>query len=88
MNASYAFRWVTKLMQHPRTDLRLMAVRILEVREAYCSAQFDFEKMKYAALHGIRDENQAVMAQYLDATMAGTAEGQGDSPHPTEQSKE
>lgn len=54
--------------------MRLMAVRILEVREAFCSQQFDFEKMMIAAQEGLRNENSMIMRKYLDDTLAAEQE--------------
>lgn len=63
-------------MQHPRTEMRLMAVRILEVREAYCSQQFDFEKLMAASLEGIRSENATITKKYLDDSLSAQATSQ------------
>ncbi|GMH40448.1 hypothetical protein BSKO_08352 [Bryopsis sp. KO-2023] len=62
--------WVSKLMKHPRTELRLMAVRIVEVREVYIRSQFNFEKLQDQALDGIKQENEAVLKTYLEDSLA------------------
>lgn len=47
--------WLGKLMRHREHDMRLLALRILETREAYFDTAFDFEEVKEATLLAIKN---------------------------------
>lgn len=43
-------KWLEDLMRHPDNNMRLTALRLLEVRKAYASGQFDFKDMHELAV--------------------------------------
>eukprot|EP00227_Mantoniella_beaufortii_P001822 CAMPEP_0197618862 /NCGR_PEP_ID=MMETSP1326-20131121/61750_1 /TAXON_ID=1155430 /ORGANISM="Genus nov. species nov., Strain RCC2288" /LENGTH=151 /DNA_ID=CAMNT_0043187763 /DNA_START=468 /DNA_END=923 /DNA_ORIENTATION=- len=58
--------WLEEMMRHPDTNLRLTALRLLEVRKAYASAQFDFKGMHALAVKELGEENDRLMAGYVN----------------------
>lgn len=54
-------KWLEQLMRHEDNNMRLTALRLLEVRKAYASGQFDFKDMHELAVEvGLRHRTQTV----------------------------
>ena len=58
-------KWLEALMRHPDNNMRLTALRLLEVRKAYASGQFDFADMHELAVLELCKENDKLMADYV-----------------------
>ena len=55
-------KWLEQLMHHDDNNMRLTALRLLEVRRAYASGQFDFGGMHDLAVAELTKENDRLMA--------------------------
>jgi hypothetical protein len=63
-------KWLEELMRHPDTNMRLTALRLLEVRKAYAGEQFDFPGMHELAVRELVKENDKLMADYVKDSMS------------------
>jgi hypothetical protein len=61
--------WLTSLMSHESTLLRLAAVRIMEVRAAYGKEDFDFARVQREAIDFVVKENDALTVEYVKKSM-------------------
>lgn len=61
--------WLTSLMSHESTLLRLAAVRIMEVRAAYGKEDFDFARVQREAIEFVVKENDALTVEYVKKSM-------------------
>ncbi|GAB4822767.1 hypothetical protein N2152v2_009813 [Parachlorella kessleri] len=52
--------WLAKLMTHNQ----LLGVRIMEVREAYCQEDFEWDECHRLAVKGVKDANVRLMREY------------------------
>ena len=55
-------KWLEELMRHPDNNMRLTALRLLEVRKAYAGGQFDFSGMHELAVATPRPRARAPRA--------------------------
>ena len=62
-------KWLEQLMHHDDNNMRLTALRLLEVRRAYASGQFDFGGMHDLAVAELTKENDRLMADYVKDSM-------------------
>ena len=62
-------KWLEELMRHPDNNMRLTALRLLEVRKAYAGGQFDFPGMHELAVAELVKENDKLMADYVKDSM-------------------
>lgn len=62
-------KWLEQLMRHEDSNMRLTALRLLEVRKAYASGQFDFKNMHELAVEELKSENDKLMADYVTDSM-------------------
>ena len=71
-------KWLEEMMHHEDNNMRLTALRLLEVRKAYAGGQFDFDGMHKLAVEELTKENDKLMADYVkDSISLGTSEGMG-----------
>ena len=56
-------------VHHDDNNMRLTALRLLEVRRAYASGQFDFGGMHDLAVAELTKENDRLMADYVKDSM-------------------
>ena len=71
-------KWLEEMMHHEDNNMRLTALRLLEVRKAYAGGQFDFDGMHKLAVEELTKENDKLMADYVKDSMSlGTSEGMG-----------
>jgi hypothetical protein len=54
-------QWLQLMLGSSETELRLIALRLIEVRRAYAENQFDFEGVKSAAREQIERDNNELM---------------------------
>eukprot|EP00982_Pelagococcus_subviridis_P010315 30986-Pelagococcus_subviridis.AAC.8 len=65
-------------MRHEDNNMRLTALRVLEVRKAYAEGQFDFKGMSSLAVEELTTENDKLMADYVKDSMSlPSTEGMG-----------
>ncbi|EEH53496.1 uncharacterized protein MICPUCDRAFT_52302 [Micromonas pusilla CCMP1545] len=71
-------KWLEALMRHEDNNMRLTALRVLEVRKAYAEGQFDFKGMSSLAVEELTTENDKLMADYVKDSMSlPSTEGMG-----------
>ena len=71
-------KWLEALMLHEDNNMRLTALRVLEVRKAYAEGQFDFKGMSSLAVEELTTENDKLMADYVKDSMSlPSTEGMG-----------
>jgi hypothetical protein len=71
-------KWLEDLMRHDDNNMRLTALRLLEVRKAYAGGQFDYEDMHALAVEELTKENDKLMADYVKDSMSlNTTESMG-----------
>ena len=60
--------WLHKLLRDSDPDLRLAAVRIIEVRKAYATGEeeFDWDALKLETALSIEKGNKALMQGYME----------------------
>ena len=71
-------KWLEQLMHHDDNNMRLTALRLLEVRRAYASGQFDFGGMHDLAVAELTKENDRLMADYVKDSMDLPDAGRGE----------
>jgi len=64
--------WLGTLMRHPDNELRLLALRIMEVRELYLDTTFDWKDLKEAAEIKLKQDNQVLKRQWMTDMMASS----------------
>uniref|UniRef100_A0A7S0X2B6 Uncharacterized protein n=1 Tax=Mantoniella antarctica TaxID=81844 RepID=A0A7S0X2B6_9CHLO len=70
--------WLEQLMRHEDGNMRRTALRLLEVRKAYASGQFDFADMHQLAVKELTRDNDKLMADYVaDSMSLSVGEGMG-----------
>ena len=62
-------KWIEGLLQHKNPELRMVALRIMEVRKAYLLNDFDFEKLSFVARDQITKENNAIMTSTMNSAL-------------------
>ena len=63
-------KWLEELMRHPDNNMRLTALRLLEVRKAYSAEQFDFSGMHELAVSELVKENEKLMGDYVKDSLS------------------
>lgn len=71
---SNADEWVAELMRRDE----MLGVRILEVREAYARADFEWDSLQRVAVEGMEAANVALMRRHAQSRFAGLLTGGGE----------
>ena len=58
------------LLEREETEVRLLALRLMEVRKAYAEALFDFDEVKAVARKQIERENGELLGEYMKQSLA------------------
>jgi len=61
--------WLRKMFSHEDTEMRLLALRLLEVRKAYADGEFDFESVQRVAVEELTKDNDQLMSDYVKRSM-------------------
>jgi len=62
--------WIAQMMAQPDHELRMLALRILEVRRSYGEQEFDFDEMKQHALGQLVMDNEKLMGDFMEDSMS------------------
>ena len=57
------------MLECEQTELRLIALRLIEVRKAYAENQFDFNDVKKTAREEITKDNDKLMLDYMEQSL-------------------
>lgn len=60
------FQFLEKMMAHEDHEMRVAAVRLLEVRKTFGDEDFDFAAMKEKAIEGMKEENVQLRRELLE----------------------
>lgn len=61
--------WLQKMLECEQTEMRLIALRLIEVRKAYAENQFDFNDVKKTAREEITKDNDKLMLDYMEQSL-------------------
>ena len=61
--------WLQKMLECEQTELRLIALRLIEVRRAYAESQFDFNEVRNTARLEIEKDNDKLMVDYMKQSL-------------------
>mmetsp|Transcript_9152 Transcript_9152/g.30131 ORF Transcript_9152/g.30131 Transcript_9152/m.30131 type:complete len:168 (+) Transcript_9152:23-526(+) len=61
--------WLEKMMKHPNPDLGFLALRVMEVREAYADEGFDYEKMRSEVKSEMESDQKELTRIWISARM-------------------
>ena len=61
--------WLRQMFSHEDTEMRLLALRLLEVRKAYADGEFDFESVQKVAIEELTKDNDQLMSDYVKRSM-------------------
>lgn len=70
--------WLATMMRHEELDFRLAAVRIVEVRQKYAKAAFDWDDMKLVALAGIEKDSRELLGAYMTQSFDAGSDSDDD----------
>ena len=62
--------WLQKMLECEQTELRLIALRLIEVRRAYAESQFDFNEVRNTARLEIEKDNDKLMVDYMKQSLS------------------
>ena len=62
--------WLQKMLECEQTELRLIALRLIEVRRAYAESQFDFNEVRKTAREEIEKDNDKLMIDYMKQSLS------------------
>jgi len=62
--------WLQKMLECEQTELRLIALRLIEVRRAYAESQFDFNEVRNTARLEIEKDNDKLMVDYMKHSLS------------------
>jgi hypothetical protein len=62
--------WLQKMLECEQTELRLIALRLIEVRRAYAESQFDFNEVQKTAREEIEKDNDKLMIDYMKQSLS------------------
>ena len=62
--------WLQKMLECEQTELRLIALRLIEVRRAYAESQFDFNEVRNTARLEIEKDNDKLMVDYMNQSLS------------------
>jgi hypothetical protein len=62
--------WLQKMLECEQTELRLIALRLIEVRRAYAESQFDFNEVRSTARLEIEKDNDKLMVDYMKQSLS------------------
>ncbi len=62
--------WLQKMLECEQTEMRLIALRLIEVRKAYAENQFDFNDVKKTAREEITKDNDKLMLDYMKQSLS------------------
>ena len=57
------------MLECEQTEMRLIALRLIEVRKAYAENQFDFNDVKKTAREEITKDNDKLMLDYMEQSL-------------------
>ena len=63
-------KWLQKMLECEQTELRLIALRLIEVRRAYAESQFDFNEVRNTARLEIEKDNDKLMVDYMKQSLS------------------
>jgi hypothetical protein len=63
-------RWLAKLMKHDQPRMRMVAVRVIEVRKVYSEQEFDWERAKSLAMSSMKDDTLTFQRHLLEANVS------------------
>ena len=58
------------MLECEQTEMRLIALRLIEVRKAYAENQFDFNDVKKTARDEITKDNDKLMLDYMKQSLS------------------
>jgi hypothetical protein len=62
--------WLQKMLECEQTEMRLIALRLIEVRRAYAESQFDFNEVRKTAREEIEKDNDKLMIDYMKQSLS------------------
>ena len=62
--------WLQKMLECEQTELRLIALSLIEVRRAYAESQFDFNEVRNTARLEIEKDNDKLMVDYMKQSLS------------------
>ena len=62
--------WLQKMLECEQTELRLIDLRLIEVRRAYAESQFDFNEVRNTARLEIEKDNDKLMVDYMKQSLS------------------
>lgn len=62
--------WLQKMLECEQTELRLIALRLIEVRRAYAESQFDFNEVRNTARLEVEKDNDKLMVDYMKQSLS------------------
>ena len=62
--------WLQKMLECEQAELRLIALRLIEVRRAYAESQFDFNEVRNTARLEIEKDNDKLMVDYMKQSLS------------------